>query len=80
METEAGRLCELVSEACGLLQRVEDDAGVEAELQQLRSELRVLAACTDDEEVADVACAVACDIDAALARPRDGWRYRDRAA
>jgi hypothetical protein len=82
VDAEAGRICELVSEACALLQRVGEDAGAEAELQHLRRELRVLTACTDDDDVADVACAVVCDIDQALGRHGDGprYRYRDRAA
>lgn len=78
MDTEAGRIGELVTEACALLQRLEDDVGAEVELEHLRAELRVLAPCTGDDVVADVACAVVGDIDAALAGR--GRRYRDWAA
>lgn len=81
MDAEAGRICELVSEACALLQRVErgeHDAGVEAELEHLRAELRALGTCAGDAEVADVARAVVDDIRVALNRRAP--RPQDRAA
>ena len=81
MDADASRICELVSEACALVQQVERGAGGprdEVELEHIRAELRVLAADTGDAEVADVACALVGDIDAALSALE--YRRRDRAA
>lgn len=71
MDIDAGRIAELVSEACGLVHEVERGRGVpnmEAELEHLRALLVALAVSTCEEEAADAACAVAGEISAALGR------------
>jgi hypothetical protein len=82
VDREAGRIAELVAEACGHLQqltRIDGRGDQDGYLEHVRARLAALAACTCDDEAADEACAMIADIDAALREPPRGAR-RARAA